>query len=200
MKFNVTDTSWKLLYLLYQRREINEFNIRLEFRFCRSTVRHFILFARNGILQERKSYFIRISMLLVTLWNMNDSNPRLSLLEWIICVREREWERDGGRWKMAEVMATISRSLHENGLETCQPSPSVYDCTCCNGAIEKAHPDMCARLSNASPIRMLFILEPHSRYLKRSSNYSAICNKGNSSLIIILIYIWNFRISLTYIS
>lgn len=38
---------------------------------------------------------------------------------------------------MAEVMATISRSLHENGLATCQPGPSVYDFTCCNGAIEK---------------------------------------------------------------
>lgn len=79
------------------------------------------------------------------LWNTSDDNPRSyssSLSEWII--RVRRWER-----KMAEVMATISRSLHENGLETCQPSPSACDFTCCNGAIGKrAHPYARQRISD----------------------------------------------------
>lgn len=63
---------------------------------------------------------------------------------------------------MAEVMATISRSLHENGLEACQPSPSVYDFTCCNGAIGK-HIHIYALDSVA---HLQFIFELHSRYVR----------------------------------
>jgi len=59
------------------------------------------------------------------------------LLQSLVVRMNHSREKMGEERKMAKVMATISRSLHENGLETCQPSPSVYDFTCCNGAIGK---------------------------------------------------------------
>jgi len=80
--------------------------------------------------------------------------------------------------KMAEVMATISRSLHGNGLETCQPSPSVYDFTCCNGTIEKhIHaytPHSAAHLRFACYSFSSLIADTSEQEL---SNYSVIYNQ-----------------------
>lgn len=123
---------------------------------------------------------------------MSDDNPRsynLSLSKWII--RVRRWGR-----KMAEVMATISRSLHENGLETCQPSPSVYDFTCCNGAIGK-HIHAYALRSTAhlrfACYSFFSLITDTSE--QESSNYFVICNQKNSDLMLILIIKVSIRLN-----